>query len=128
MKTMTKTTNTSNRSNKTLVIALLALGATLGAGACDRAHLTASYGRANREAFNRQIANPTAATKAAPAAGRAIQGLDSQEAAIIAKTYREGLAPKQDDGSGRNQLLYVAPRGAQTDHGDMPPPSVPQQH
>ena len=126
MKTILETKTTMKTKSS---IALLALCAALGAAACDRAHLTASHGRANREAFSRQVANPNAATKPAAANGHAVQGLDSQEAAIIARTYRENLAPKKEDTGGRNQLLYVAPRSPQGDRGgELPPPSVPQSH
>ena len=107
-------------------IAMLALLAALSLAACDRAHLTASHGRANHEAFSRQVANPTAATKPAAGSDRNVQGLDSQEAAIVAKTYRKNLAPRDDETTARNQMLYYAPRAAQQDRGgELPPPSVP---
>ena len=108
-------------------LAALALVAACGAGACDRAHLTASHGRANREAFTAQVANPNAGNRPAPGSERRVQGLDSQEAAIVSQTYRRNLAPRQEDSNGqRNQLLYYAPRAPQADRADMPPPSVPQ--
>lgn len=113
-------------STATKAIAALALGAALTAAACNRAHLTASYGRANHEAFARQVANPEAATKPNPTAAHMAQGLDSQEAAIVSKTYRRNLAPRSEEATGGN-MLYYAPRSAQAAHTDLPPPSVPDQ-
>ena len=110
--------------NASRMIAALALGVALVGGACERAHLTASYGRANHDAFTRQMANPSAGTKPAPATA---QGLDSQEAAIVAKTYRRHLAPRDEEAASRSQMLYYNPRAPQAERNDMPPPSVPAQ-
>jgi hypothetical protein len=107
------------------MIVALALGVALVGGACERAHMTASYGRANHDAFTRQMANPTAGTKPAPAG--MVQGLDSQEAAIVSKTYRRNLAPRDEEAASRGQMLYYNQRPPQADRGDMPPPSVPNQ-
>jgi hypothetical protein len=101
-----------------LFIAALALGG----AACDRSKLTESNGRAYREAFSRQVANPSAAMTAQ----RTQQGLDSQEAAIVSKTYRQNLAPKQDE-AARGQMLYSGPARAQSDRAELPPPSVPNE-
>ncbi len=103
---------------------MLCLGALIigGGAACDRSKLTASHGRAYREAFARQNANPGAGSK--PNLNKTVEGLDSQEAAIVAKTYRKNLAPR-DDEAGRGQLLYSSPRAAQADGANLPPPSVP---
>jgi len=105
-----------------LAVAGLAL---LGGAGCDRAKMTESHGRAYREAFARQIANPAAATKGQP--GPVQQGLDSQEAAIVSNTYRKNLAPKADEPT-RGQMLYNAPRNPQAERADLPPPSVPNSH
>src|SRR5262249_2960982 len=108
-------------------VGVLVLGAALGApAACNRAHLTASYGRANHQAFARQVANPGAATT--PASERMTNGLDSQEAAIVSATYRRNLAPRTEESTTRGQMLYYAPPapgGARSERGDLPPPSVP---
>jgi hypothetical protein len=72
-------------------------------GACSRAHITPTHGRAYREAFAVQDANPNRAKEP-----KSINGLDSQEAAIIAKSYRKELAPKVDQPQG-NQLLMLSP-------------------
>jgi type IV pilus biogenesis protein CpaD/CtpE len=72
---------------KTLVsAALMALAA-----GCAREHLTETHGRATRELFAVQRANPGAPRGPEP---KALTGLDSQEATIIADTYRRSLAPE----------------------------------
>ncbi|MEA2699890.1 MAG: hypothetical protein QOI66_4161 [Myxococcales bacterium] len=106
-----------------VALGALALWGALTATACDRSRLTASHGRAYREVFARQIANPTAGTK--PSQHNAGEGLDSQEAAIVSKTYRQNLAPKEDEAT-RGQMLYTAPRAAQSERAELPPPSVPE--
>ncbi len=112
-------------ANVSRMIGALALGVALVGGACERAHLTASHGRANHDAFTRQVANPNAGTK--PASDRMVQGLDSQEAAIVAKTYRRHLAPRDEEAASRSQMLYYNQRAPQAERNDLPPPSVPMQ-
>jgi hypothetical protein len=98
-----------------LVVPLL-----LGVGACSRAHITPSHGRAFREAFAIQDANPNRGQTT-----KSLSGLDSQEAAIIAGSYRKALAPKSDTAASP-QLLMVAPnRGGGGGDAAMLPPSVP---
>src|SRR5436309_1395807 len=85
----------------------LILAAAFGAlsiGACARTHLTPTHGRANREIFAAQIANPDRKP-----GSKSVNGLDSQEAAIIAGNYRKALSPKPE-GGGSNQMLMVAPQ------------------
>jgi hypothetical protein len=81
---------------------VVALG--LSAGACSRAHITPTHGRAFHEVFAIQDANPTRGDKA-----KSLSGLDSQEAAIIASSYRKALAPKDSGGAAAPQLLMVSP-------------------
>jgi hypothetical protein len=96
----------------------VALAAT---GGCVRAHLTDSHGRAYHEAFAIQDANPN--RKGAP---KSVNGLDSQEASIIAGSYRKALAPKADVSQSSGQLLMMSPnRGGSLEAGAMAP-SVPQ--
>jgi hypothetical protein len=106
------------RQAVTLALALCgALG--LGLGACSRAHITPTHGRAFREAFAIQDANPN---RKAP---KSINGLDSQEAAIIAANYRKALSPKEESGGNGNQLLMVSPnRGGGAEAAALAP-SVP---
>jgi hypothetical protein len=96
-----------------VVVALCALGA------CSRAHITPSHGRAFHEAFAIQDANPNRSKNP-----KSIHGLDSQEAAIIAGNYRKGLAPKADTSQNAGQLLMVHP-GPGGGSAEMVAPSVP---
>jgi hypothetical protein len=93
----------------------------LGSGACAaRAHLTEGHGRAYGEAFARQAAQPPSQSK------QATQGLDAQESASIAGSYRQSLQAK---GQAREQppVLFVAPPGRGRNEPFVPPPSVPEQ-
>lgn len=65
---------------------LIAAGAGLG---CGRAHLTGAHGRSTRAVFALQDANAGQTRRA-----EIPPGLDSQEAGIIAESYRKSLAPK----------------------------------
>jgi hypothetical protein len=105
---------------QTLACALVFSGVlALGLGACSRAHITPTHGRAFREAFAIQDANPH---RKAP---KSINGLDSQEAAIIAASYRKALAPRQESGGGGNQLLLMSPNRGGAEAAALAP-SVPQ--
>ena len=100
-------------------IALAAVMVGLGWGGCSRAHLTPTFGRAYHEVFAIQDANPNR-----QGSGKSVHGLDSQEAAIIAGSYRKALAGKSDTGNNTSgQLLMMSPnRGG----GDATlAPSVP---
>jgi hypothetical protein len=102
------------------LVALLAAGAAaLGLGACSRAHITPTHGRAFREAFAIQDANPNRKN------GKSINGLDSQEASIIAGNYRKGLAPKVDQGNNAGQLLMVSPNHGGGAEAAVMAPSTP---
>ena len=103
-----------------LRLALVALAGTLGLGACSRAHITPTHGRAFREAFAIQDANPnrTKATKS-------INGLDSQEAAVIAGNYRKALAPKGQEANVGPQLLMMSPNHNGGGEAAVLAPSVP---
>jgi len=109
--------NAAQRSSAPLLV-VVAL-CVLGLGACSRAHITPSHGRAFHEAFAIQDANPNRGKTP-----KSIHGLDSQEAAIIAGSYRKGLAPKADTPQNAGQLLMV-----NSGHGggsaEVVAPSVP---
>lgn len=80
-----------------LLIGLLSL-ATLG---CDRTHLrSATYGQSVRRALKAQVINPAAGERPAKE-----EGLDPEEAAIVAKGYRESLSPKHEE--SRTPLIVV---------------------
>ena len=111
---------TISRTLRTRALLSLALaGALAGAAGCDRAHLTASHGRAYNQAFAVQAVNPGRAADA-----KAVHGLDSQEAAIISSNYRRSLSPKDQTVADRPQLLMYSPRTGLRD-ANLPPPSVP---
>ena len=59
--------------------------------ACDRTHMSASYGQSVRRAFKAQVIDPAAGERPGNT-----QGLDPEEAAIVAKSYRESLSPKRE--------------------------------
>lgn len=96
-------------------------GLLTGAAGCERAHLTASYGRAYNQAFAVQAVNPGRV-----ADSRAVHGLDSQEAAIISSNYRRSLSPKDQSLADRPQLLMYSPSTGLHD-ANLPPPSVPNE-
>lgn len=99
-------------------LAALAAGAL---GCADRTHLSAAHSRSFQQAFSSQMADPAAAQKP-----RDIRGLDSQEAAVIARTYRRSLG-KEEMGTEERRpvLIMTAPRTRGADDRYMPPPSVP---
>ena len=115
----------STKIGAVTLLAPLALVLLLGAAGCDRTYLGATHGRAYREVFARQAVDPLAGEK--PRNTRVYQGLDSQEASIVAKTYRAGLAPKTAGDNQQSPMLLMAPRaGGGRDMGYLPPPSVPE--
>ncbi len=89
------------------------------AACAPRAALTDTHGHSTRAAFERQVENPQAAAQAP-------RGLDSQEAAIVAQTFREGLAPKGQAKEAPPVVLVAPPAqggGAQR----VLAPSIPTQ-
>ncbi|HVZ74117.1 MAG TPA: hypothetical protein VHJ20_17180 [Polyangia bacterium] len=84
-----------------------------GLSACTRAHLTPTYGRAYHQIFAAQDANPDHKNT------KSVHGLDSQEAAIIAGSYRHALAPVANN-STNQQLVTTNNTGA----GAMPVPTT----
>jgi len=106
-----------------IALPAIALLLAVGAVGCDRTNMGNTHGRAYREAFARQALDPLAGEK--PRNARVFQGLDSQEASIVAKTYRKNLAPKESSDGQRQPMLLMAPGGGARDLGNMPPPSVP---
>lgn len=91
----------------------------LAAACAPRAALTESHGVSTRAAFQRQVANPEARAQAP-------RGLDSQESAIVAQTFREGLAPK-GEGKDAPPLLLVTPPAQGGGAQRTLAPSVPSQ-
>jgi hypothetical protein len=95
--------------------ALAAIIAAALASCSSRATITETHGRSFRAAFDRQVANRAAKSK--PPAG-----LDSQEAAIVAESYRGSLAPKGREVQ-EEPILVVTPQKQQ--RPPPLPPSVP---
>lgn len=109
----------------TTALCTLALLLVVGAAACDRTTLGATHGRAYRDVFARQAVDPQAGER--PRNARVFHGLDSQEASIVAKTYRKGLGPKESGDGQQAPMLMMAPGGSGArDTRYMPPPSVPE--
>jgi len=96
-----------------------ALAGALGVGACSRVHITPTHGRAYHATFAAQDANPDRKTN------KSLNGLDSQEAAIIAGSYRKALAPAAAAPAGGPQLLLMNPNRGGGAEAAMAP-SVPQ--
>ncbi len=101
----------------TTVLCVLAATALACGG---NAHLTESHGRAYAAAFSKQA--PAPAQVKAPTVG-----LDSQEASIIAGSYRRSLATRTGSGSTfrESPILII---GGQQESGmrPLPLPSVPK--
>ena len=91
------------------IVGLLA-GVALSALSCDRTHMGPHYGVAVRSAMRAQVANPNAGLRK----DGGIEGLDPQEAAAVAETYRRALAPKgSEDVARRAPVLVIPAPGAQ---------------
>jgi hypothetical protein len=100
----------------------VAIAALLLLACSGRQHLWESRGAAYDRSFAAQkVQRPSGAKRTQPAAG-----LDSQEAAIIAESYRASLAPK---GAKVDQqpVLIVSPQGQGQQQYALPPPSVPKE-
>lgn len=111
-----------SRARSTTIFAAfgLALGLWSLGGCAPRTYLTPTHGRAYAEAFGRQMANPEPVERD----GRAIQGLDSQEATTISRSYNKSLASK-GGGEATQPTIIMNPAAAPQQGPNMPPPSVP---
>lgn len=96
-------------------LALFALG-----GCADRTYLTTTHGRAYAQAFSQQLANPEPIEND----GRPIQGLDSQEATTISRSYNRSLSSK-DGAEAAQPTIIMNPAAAPQQGPNIPPPSVP---
>lgn len=90
-------------------------------GCADRLHMGGpAYGRAYQTAIQRQTVNPNAGRS-----GRAVTHLDSQDAAVIAKTYRKSMS--KDEGARDQGMVLITPnQGGGPGGYSLPPPSVPE--
>jgi hypothetical protein len=68
-------------------------------------------------------------TQAAPAKKRTntVEGLDSQEAAIVARTYHKSLAPKDEKPSNEDEVILVGPSNTSGMKAAPLAPSVPRE-
>jgi hypothetical protein len=89
----------------------------LGGVGCARTHLSPNHGRAYREIFAAQAVGPRPGVKP-----KSVDGLDSQEASIIAGNYRKALSPK-DSGDAQKQMI-MTPTGPR-EVTSVPATSVP---
>jgi hypothetical protein len=90
-------------------------------GCAGRTHLWDAKGRAVEDQLAQQRAPPAPGKRAGP-----VQGLDSQEASIIAGAYHHSLAPKGVKVEEQPTLLIAPPQPYQPMQG-MPLPSVPKE-
>lgn len=105
---------------KRILFAVAAVVATGTLGCAGRAHLADSTGRSYQAAFAQQGAAPRGGITGP------VTGLDSQEASIIARTYRGSLAPKVvRQAYGEQPILLLGPQAGESGTR-MPPPSVPR--
>lgn len=103
---------------------LLLLGMLAG-GCADRTYLTPTHGRAYSEAFRHQADNRVPSAGAGRGRADATQGLDSQEAAAVARSYRRSLAGQEGASENPAQSAVIMNSGAPQMVPYMPPPSVP---
>jgi hypothetical protein len=96
------------------VVSLVLMTVVALAAGCDRTHMSKAYGQATRAAFKAQVINPSAGDRRAPE-----QGLDPEEAATVAKSYRDSLSPKSTSDQSRAPLIVLP----QTAPGGAPPPA-----
>jgi hypothetical protein len=78
---------------------------------CNRTHLYPSFGQAARRAFAAQAIDPQAG-----AAKKSEAGLDPDEAAIVADSYKKSLVPKRGNVNSYDQsrILVVDPQAPST--------------
>lgn len=96
----------------------------LALAGCSGRHLTRAHGESYRAFLDRQAFRRAAAT---PPYAQAEKGLDAQEAAIVARSYRQSLAPKEARGREEPQVLIMekSPTGYQAARAPLAP-SVPK--
>jgi hypothetical protein len=90
-------------------------------GCAERTHMRPGHGSAYRATLIRQTVNPGAGAQSAEP-----RGLDAQEAAVIAQSYRSSLARKGQVAPQEAALLHVAPSSG-TGKDDLPLASVPSE-
>jgi hypothetical protein len=119
--TMTKRFEQGRGRRWPLLLALA--GFALGAGACDRGHLSSYYGSSFNNWFAMQHVRNTPADS--ESTKRALTSLDAQEATTVSKSYRRAFG-NQEGAAGQGQMVMVG-QGPRTNEPYTPPPSVPGQ-
>jgi len=99
--------------------AAVALFALAGSG-CDRTHLSAHFGEANRAAFRAQVIDPDAGSD-----GKTEPPLDPEEAATIARTHMRSLSAPSAPVTGYGNPVLVVPPGS-PGTGMAPLPQEPE--
>jgi hypothetical protein len=120
--TTTKNGPSEERARRWLV-AITLLGLSTMAGACDRTHLSSAYGQSFNAWFAMQQVRSTPADS--EPTKRALNSLDSQEAASISKNYRRTVGG-QTEGQGQGQMVMIGQAHGGGMESYTPPPSVPQ--
>jgi hypothetical protein len=87
--------------------------------ACDRTHMSASYGQSLRRALAAQVIDPRAGSR--PVTDR---GLDPEEASAVLEGYRKSLTSSGDTQSSLRTPVLVLPQ-AQPGLAPAPPPLPP---
>jgi hypothetical protein len=99
-------------------IGALALAVLVSAGTgCSH---DSGYGESYRAALRAQAAPAKKHTNA-------VEGLDSQEAAIVARTYHRSLAPKDVKPTAEDNVILVAPTNSSGTRAAPLAPSVPSE-
>lgn len=100
-------------------LVVVVMVAALAAACSGPRHMSRAHGVAYRAHFERQAANPAAQE-------RAEKGLDSEEAGIVANSYRRSLAPKGTRETAQPEVLLVAPPPSGGARPTPLAPSVPK--
>ena len=119
---MTTKNGPSEERARRWLLAVVLIGLSTFAGACDRTYLSPTYGQSFNAWFAMQHVRSQPANS--EATKRALGSLDSQEAAAISKNYRRTVGG-QGDAQGQAQMVMIGQaHGGGTD-SFAPPPSVP---
>jgi hypothetical protein len=108
-------------TTKTLITATLALAALGSAGCFNRSHMSENYGRAYRQAFERQAVTPPSAV----ATSKFPKGLDALESGIVVETYRAQLAPKAGGASTDQGMILLSPNSGPLGYTPSSAPVAP---
>lgn len=88
------------------IVDVVIAGALLAAAGCDRTHMSAHFGEANRDAFRAQVVHPGAGDDARPE-----PPLDPEEAAVIARAHIRALSSPSASPANYPSPFLVVPSG-----------------